>query len=212
MSFLTLLTFVDKQHDNDDICTFRFTIKHNINHKAGQHGIFMLPGVYRPHPFTLSSSPDEKYVTFSTHTATGSRFKNKLLSLKPGAKMFLLGPIMNFTFMKGESKYVFLAQGIGITPFRSMLTYAHDNQLPMTTTLIHVDSHEHTFQKLTQQYATHANYPTNPEEFRKVVQSQDIDQLFYLSGSPRFVSATKQLLAESGVKPKHIRTDSFLGY
>ena len=212
MSLLSLLTFVDKQHENDDIYTFRFSVKHKLDHKAGQHGIFMLPGLYRPHPFTLSSSPDEKYVTFSTHTATGSKFKQRILNLKPGAKMFLLGPILNFTFIEGASKYVFLAQGIGVTPFRSMLAYAHANQLPITTTLIHVDGKGHTFEKLTQQYATLANYPTNPDEFKKIVQDQDVDQPFYLSGSPRFVSATKLLLNECGVQPKNIRTDSFFGY
>ena len=212
MSILTSLTFVDKQLENDDIYTFRFATKHTINHKAGQHGLFILPGLFRPHPFTLSSSPDEQHVAFSTHTATGSRYKQKLMSIKPGEKLFLLGPIMNFTFTEGQSKYVFLAQGIGITPFRSMLAYAETHQLPVTTTLIHVDSKGHTFKELTEKCATYANYPTNPDEFRSLVRQQDTSQLFYLSGSPRFVSETKKLLTEVGVSKSNIKMDSFLGY
>ena len=212
MSLLTILTFVEKKLENDDIYTFSFTSKHSLNHKAGQHGLFVLPGLYRPHPFTLSSSPEEQYVTFSTHTATGSAYKKKLLSLKPGAKMILAGPILNFTFTKDSSNYVFLAQGIGITPFRSMLVHAHAKQLPINTTLIHVDSKGHTFKEMTQQYATTAYYPIDAEAFQEIVKSQDVKQLFYISGSPRFVAATKVLLNEMGVERGSIKTDSFLGY
>jgi len=212
MSFISILTFVDKQLETDDIYTFHFSIKSKLNHKAGQHGLFVLPRFYRPHPFTLSSSPDEKYVSFSTHTATGSKYKNKLLKMEPGEKMFLFGPVLNFTFAKDQTKHVFLAQGIGITPFRSMLAYAKAHQLPVTTTLIHVDGKGHAFKELTSQSATTSFYPTNPDEFRELVGQQDINQTFYLSGNPKFVSATKDLLTEIGVQTTSIKTDSFLGY
>ncbi len=212
MSFISVITFVKKQLENDDVYTFFFSTNKKLDHKAGQHGIFLLPGLYRPHPFTLSSSPDEEYVTFSTHTSSGSRFKQKILKMQPGDKMTLVGPILNFTFTKGLSDYVFLAQGIGITPFRSMLVTAHMKKLPIKTTLIHVDSCKHTFSKLTKKYATKSYFPTNPDEFRELVKQQDINKIFYLSGSPRFVSATKKLLLETGVASGNIKTDSFLGY
>ncbi len=212
MSLLTILTFVKKNIETDDIYTFSFTSKRKLNHKAGQHGLFVLPGLYRPHPFSLSSSPEEDLITFSTHTATGSAFKNKLMKLEPGAKMLFVGPMLNFTFKKNETNYVFLAQGIGITPFRSMLVHAQSAKLPITTTLIHVDSKAHTFEPLTRQYATNALYPTNPEEFQNAVKMQPTDRQFYISGSPRFVSSTKQVLSEMGVARGNVKTDTFLGY
>ncbi len=212
MSFVTKLTYVKKQLENDDVYTFFFKPAKPISHKAGQHGLFILPGLYRPHPFTLSSSPTEEHVTFTTHTGTGSRFKNRLMHLTAGDTMILSGPILNFTFQKNITRYVFLAQGVGITPFRSMLTYAHSKQLPVTTTLVHVDSKGHTFMELTTTYATGAFYPTTPDEFREIVKKLDKSQAYYLSGSPRFVSATKELLNENGVVKANIKTDSFLGY
>jgi ferredoxin-NADP reductase len=212
MSFITTLTFVKKQFENDDIYTFYFTPSNKPSHKAGQHGLFLLHGLYRPHPFTLSSSPDEEYVTFTTHTGTGSAFKNRLMQLEEGDKMTMMGPILNFTFIKNVDSYVFLAQGIGVTPFRSMLVYANSVQLPVSTTLIHVDGKGHTFKELTNSLATQAYYPSNPEEFQSYVKKQNVNQKFYISGSPRFVSATKQLLRETNVSPKNIKTDSFLGY
>ena len=212
MSFVTTLTFVKKNHETDDIYTFSFSTDQPHTYKAGQHGLFVLPGLYRPHPFSLSSSPDEPTITFSTHTATGSAFKNKLMRLKAGQKMFLFGPIMNFTFAEATPKHVFLAQGIGITPFRSMLVHAHTAKLPLKTTLIHVDSKAHAFKSTTQEHATTALYPSSSDEFRRIVEQQSADQVFYISGSPRFVSSTKRLLNEMHVPHASIKTDSFLGY
>lgn len=212
MSLINNLTFVKKQHENDDIYTFYFNTPKGLKHKAGQHGLFVLPGWYRPHPFTISSSPDEELVTISTHIGTGSRFKKKLMSMESGDSILFIGPILNFTLRDHADTHVFLAQGIGITPFRSMLFHAYAASLPIITTLIHVDSKGHTFRDLTQEYATHAYYPTNPAEFQAKVKEQDINQVFYLSGSPRFVRATRKFLVERGVKRRNIRTDSFLGY
>lgn len=212
MSIMTKLTFIKKQQENNDIYTFFFTPKTAISHKAGQHGLFLLPGLYRPHPFTLSSAPGEEYITFSTHTATGSKFKQRIMEMKEGDLMFLVGPILNFTFAKDKNKYVFLAQGIGITPFRSMLVDAHAKSLPYTTTLVHVDSKSHTFKNETHEYASFSYYPSNSEEFRVFVEIQDKNQMFYLSGSPKFISSTKKLLVQKDVGQANIKTDSFFGY
>lgn len=212
MGFISKLKFIKKQRENDDVYTFYFTRPKGLSHKAGQHGLFLLPGLYRPHPFTISSSPEEEYVTISTHVNTGSRYKQKLMNMEEGSSILLLGPILNFTFRAGVSNYVFLAQGIGITPFRSMLVSARGKSLPITTTLIHVDSKEHSFQQLTKEYSTTAFYPTSSDEFRTLVVAQDVAQHFYLSGSPRFVRTTRKLLLQRGVKSRSIRTDSFLGY
>ncbi|MGH7218376.1 MAG: FAD-dependent oxidoreductase [Candidatus Microsaccharimonas sp.] len=212
MSSMNKLRFIKKQLENDDIYTFYFTRPEGLSHKAGQHGLFILPGFYRPHPFTISSSPGEEYVTISTHVDTGSRYKRKLMNLKDGDSILLLGPILNFTFRDDVRSYVFLAQGIGVTPFRSMLVHAHNEALPITTTLIHVDGKGHSFQQLTKECATKAFYPASPDVFRELVALQDASQQFYLSGSPRFVSATRKLLLQQGVKPRNISADSFLGY
>jgi glycine betaine catabolism B len=212
MKMITIFRFVKKEQVSDDVYTFSFALSKRLRFKAGQHGLFVLPGLYRPHPFSLSSSPDEEYISFSTHTATGSAFKRRLMSLKPGNKMIFLGPVMNFTFSDTASSHVLLAQGIGITPFRSMLLFAHNRQLPITTTLIHVDSKDHAFRSLTERCATSAYYPVNTDDFQQLTKQQDANQTFYLSGSPRFISATKLLLKDMGVHPKAIKTDSFWGY
>lgn len=212
MSFINKLSFIKKQQESDDVYTFFFKKPSALKHKAGQHGLFIIAGLYRPHPFTLSSSPEEDYVSITTHVDTGSKYKQKLMTMNESSSITLLGPILNFTFTDKVKKYVFLAQGIGITPFRSMLVNAHAKSLNIETTLIHVDSNTHAFKSLTEQYATNAYYPTNPDEFKQRVSQQNTDQLFYLSGSPKFIKATMKLLTKQGVKTQNIKTDSFLGY
>lgn len=212
MSLFKKLHFIKKEKENGDIYTLFFKKPANFKHKAGQHGIFIIPGFYKPHPFTLSSSPDEKYVSFATHVDTGSKYKQKLMTMTESSSIVMLGPIMDFTFVEGAEKYVFLAQGIGITPFRSMLLDSQANLRGVNTTLIHVDSKGHAFKDLTEKYATNAYYPTSADEFRAHITKFDHDQLFYLSGSPKFVNSTKELLTKQGVPPRNIKTDTFLGY
>jgi ferredoxin-NADP reductase len=210
---LTKLTFIKKQHEGGDIFTFFFTPTRPLKHIAGQHGVFFLPGLRGVHIFSLSSAPDEQYVTFSTHVRKGSTYKQRLDALQPGDVLRFLGPVLDFTLKEDTSNYVFLAQGIGITPFRSMLVHAQSSALPIATTLIHVESAAHTFQEETQSLATHAYYPSNPEEFtQKVKETLNTNASYYLSGAPKFVRATKRTLRTLGVNMSRIRSDTFLGY
>lgn len=206
------LEFIEKIAEGGDVYSFYFKKPAGFHYGAGQHSLFILPGLYRPHPFTLSSAPEEDFIAFSTHVREGSRFKQRLSAMKSGEHIFMVGPLLNFTFHKQWHDYVFLAQGIGITPFRSMLIHAQQAKLPITTTLIHVDSADHSFKAITSQLATQAFYPTTPDEFRAAVAKQNKDAVYYLSGSPRFNKATKQFLREQGVPARRIRKDSFLGY
>lgn len=210
----TGLTFVKKKREHGDIYTFYFKPKRPLKHIAGQHGLFVLPKFRGFHIFSLSSAPEEELVTISTHARKESRYKQTLMALRPGDRMLMAGPVLDFIFKDGVRDYVFLAQGVGITPFRSLLVHANERALPVKTTLIHVDKAPHTFQDLTQKLATKAYYPTDPESFTALILKEASRKhgLFYMSGSPRFVRSTRRLLRKQGVPLSKIRKDSFLGY
>lgn len=209
----TRLEFVKKEHDKDDIYTFFFSASRPLKHIAGQHGLFVLSRLGGVRVFSLSSAPEEKYVAISTYVRAGSRYKQRLGALKSGDHLTMWGPVLNFIFQKKEADYVFLAQGIGITPFRSLLVHADKAQLPVSTTLIHVDGSAHTFKDLTSRLASKAYYPTNPEEFTTAVtQTLNLNAQYYLSGSPKFIRATKKTLRSLGMKRSQMRKDGFLGY
>jgi ferredoxin-NADP reductase len=61
-----------------------------------------------------------------------SPYKQRLSSLQEGVKVKVRGPEGKFVLHEDYSKLaIFLSGGIGVTPFRSMIKYATDKQLPI---------------------------------------------------------------------------------
>jgi ferredoxin-NADP reductase/nitrite reductase/ring-hydroxylating ferredoxin subunit len=138
------LTLMEKDKVNGtDVMSFKFS-KHNddqidnktLNYNAGQFAFFDIGQVYNDpkgpiRHFTISSSPTENFIMFSTRIRD-SPYKKRLLTLEKGAKVKFRGPEGQFVLHQDYSKYtVFLSGGIGVTPFRSMIKYATDMQLPV---------------------------------------------------------------------------------
>ncbi len=70
--------------------------------------------------FSIVSAPSDQRLTFATRLRD-TAFKRVLRDLSPGAELLLDGPFGSFNLHKNRSKpAVFLAGGIGITPFLSM--------------------------------------------------------------------------------------------
>jgi glycine betaine catabolism B len=117
-----------------DCRTFRFTRPPGFVFDAGQYFILRLDDKLVK-PFSFSSSPTEgDYLEFTTKMS-GSDYKRKLESLKPGGKVKMSGPMGKFTY-GGQGKVVFLAGGIGITPFRSMAKYIADSKIDCDIVII----------------------------------------------------------------------------
>ncbi len=138
------LTLMEKDIVNwIDVMSFKFS-KHNddqinnkiLNYNAGQFAFFDIGQVYNDpkgpiRHFTISSSPTEDFIMFSTRIRD-SPYKKRLSILEKGAKVKFRGPEGQFVLHQDYSKYtVFLSGGIGVTPFRSMIKYATDMQLPV---------------------------------------------------------------------------------
>ena len=212
---LRRLTFVEKHHEDGDLYTFSFKPSKPPVHTAGQHGLLFNPKL-NVRVFSLASAPEEPYVMIGTHIGSKSRYKNALMALRPGDKLTMLGPILNFTLPKNNVNVVFLAQGIGITPFRSMLIHKKKQNIKTRVTLVHVANEPHTYRNITEDAADAAFYPTTPEDFtqtvKTVAQTEQIDTMYYLSGSPRFNRATKKTLLSLGIRRRSIKKDGFLGY
>ena len=108
--------------------TFTLKIKSNkkLFFKAGQFCFLRLnkDKLYARHPFTISSSPNENTLNF-TLKITG-RFTKIASQLKKGDKIIVEGGFGLFTIKDedeniNKKKLVFIAGGVGITPFRSII-------------------------------------------------------------------------------------------
>lgn len=211
----TTLEFVSKTLEKDDVYTFLFKPRKPIKHTAGQHSLFVFPKQLNARPFSLASSPDEAYVKVGTHVGSGSKFKKKLMSLQPGETIEMYGPYFSFVTPSDDKPMIMLAQGIGITPFRSLLLWLAAHEPSRLTQLIHVEAEPHTYRAETEKAATSAHYVDNPKEFSKTMlkaAAQFPDGWFYVSGSPRFVRSISEQLKTAGVSGSKIKKDGFLGY
>ena len=107
--------------ENDDIYTLTLKTKKKMNFKAGQFCFLRLDNhkLYARHPFSISSAPEEDILSFAIKN-TG-RFTSAVSKLQVGDKINLDGSFGIFTAKRKLQDVVFIAGGIGITPFRSLL-------------------------------------------------------------------------------------------
>lgn len=80
-----------------------------------------------PHPFTISSAPNEDCLRF-TMKVLGDWTRKVREELKPGGEVIVRGPYGRFDASKTEcKKQVWIAGGIGLTPFLSKLRAMEDD-------------------------------------------------------------------------------------
>src|SRR3989338_3998020 len=75
--------------ETEDTFTLVLETKNNFPFKAGQFCFLRLKrkGIYARHPFTISSSPDEKYLRFTIKLK--GRFTQEALNLKKGEEVIV---------------------------------------------------------------------------------------------------------------------------
>lgn len=89
--------------------------------------------------FTISSSPTEEGVVMFTTRIRGSGFKETLRQAPIGYELTCETPEGEFILRQGETRlhHVFIAGGIGITPYRSILRYSVDMKEPLNVLMLY---------------------------------------------------------------------------
>jgi ferredoxin-NADP reductase/nitrite reductase/ring-hydroxylating ferredoxin subunit len=130
-----------REHQDTDVMSFKFGRQDNISHDifnyaAGQYAFFDIGGVHNDpegpvRHFSLASSPTEEEIMISTRIRD-TPYKKRLSSLEIGSKAKVTKPLGKFVLHDDYSKpAILLSGGIGVTPFRSMIKFATDKQLPI---------------------------------------------------------------------------------
>jgi ferredoxin-NADP reductase len=185
--------------------------------------------------FTLASSPTEHELMLGIKFyADSSSFKKSLLSMKVGDEITVAQLAGDFTLPRNKNeKLAFIAGGIGITPFRSMLQYLSDKneQRPVVllysnktaSEIIYKDAFDSAQKKLgikTVYTLTDAASipPRWSGETGRINESMIKEKIpdyrertFYVSGPHSMVAAFEKVLKNVGVKKGRIKTDFFPG-
>ncbi|MFL5659641.1 MAG: oxidoreductase [Ktedonobacteraceae bacterium] len=229
-----------KSRISSDIVDFVFKPSQRPAFEPGQYMEFTLA---HPKPdsrgnrrfFTLASSPTEDSLHLGVRFyANSSSFKRALYRID-GRTKIIAGQIAgDFTLPRDRrQKLVFIAGGIGITPFRSMLKYLLDKHQWRDIALFYANktADEIAYKDILSEaqtklgikvFYTLTNTQVIPRNWRGLVGRIDermIQQVvpdyqertFYLSGPLDMVRAYEHILKNMGVKRDQIKTDFFPG-
>lgn len=187
------------------------------------------------HAFSIVSAPFEDRLTIATRMRP-SAFKRAFGALAPGDAIGLDGPFGSLTLHNKRSRAaVFIAGGIGITPFMSILRQAaHDrsdrplallysNRRPEDAAFLdELEAHARAFPSF-RLLATMTEMPKSARRWDGETRIIDADILeragaglpepiYYLAGPPAMVDGVRRSLAAAGVDDDDIRAEEFHGY
>ena len=235
-----LLTLVKKNQLSKDIYEFVFNSDEKLHFKSGQYLEWTL-GHKNPDQrgnrryFTISSSPTEKEIMLGVKLyEPSSTFKKKLSSLEVGERLIASQLSGEFTLPEDKKKkLVFIAGGIGITPFRSMVKNMLDTNETRDAILFFSNRtpsdivYKDIFDEATRVgvktiYAVNDLAGTAPSENmpvgfvdEKMIRENVPDfanRMFYISGPHGMITAFETTLSKMGVSNSNIKTDFFPGF
>ena len=220
-----------------DSYDFVFRSQRKLAFQAGQYLEWTL-GLDRPDNrgnrryFTVASSPTEQSVRLGVKFyPRSSAFKQALGGMKPGATIHASQLAGDFTLPSDpNTKIAFLAGGIGITPFRSMLQYLIDRQEARHVVVLYgTESQDDiayrdvlgrarrelgikTFHAVAEG-AERGQYPGYIDaRLVRLTMPDYLERTFYISGPQVMVKALRGKLLAMGVRRSRIKVDYFPGF
>jgi ferredoxin-NADP reductase len=216
-----------KQEANDTF-SFIFAPEQPLQWKAGQLLRYVLN---HPNPddrgverfFSIASAPHEKHVMLTTRFASkSSSFKKALKNLRPGDAIEAHDLEGDFVVDDSKKTFVFIAGGIGITPFRAILLNLDYNKKPLNVQLLYANrDNDFTYRKELEALRgrrpeLRIDYVVSPnrideKSFPRLV--PDIEKpMLYVSGPEPMVESMDETLKKIGVPEERIKNDFFPGY
>ncbi len=220
---------------------FVFNSEKKLNFEPGQYMEWTLGhesqdsrGIRRY--FTIASSPTEKEIRIGVKFyEKPSSYKKVLEDLRPSESIVASQLAGDFTLPNDKhKKLIFLAGGIGVTPFRSMIQYLIDTKEKRDIIIFYSNknfsdiAYKETFDRAKKELGIKTIYVVNdasnaPANFKlkKGMLTHEMiekmapdykDRMFYISGPKSMIDSFDKTLKESGIPKNHIKTDFFPGF
>jgi ferredoxin-NADP reductase len=222
---------------------FQLEKPNNFIFKAGQYIDLTLSGCepeYGPsnrltHTFSIASSPFVDELLLATRMQK-TAFKRVISTLPIGNTVKIKGPMGSFSLDNNTARpAVFLAGGVGIAPFLSMLTYATEKKLRHHIVLFYANRYLKDAAFIDELWRLQTANPrfrfvpvltrTNGENGHWKGKTGHISPemllsrirtlrgpIYYIAGPPTMVTSARRTLSAAGVDEYDIRTDEFAGY
>lgn len=221
------LALISKSNLVDNIWSFVFEPEHTINYEAGQYIRVRLDhaGADDKGPkrfFTNAAAPHEGVVQITTRL-TGSTFKSALSRLNEGDDELemIQEHEGDFVWQDSDRPTIYVAAGIGVTPYHSILKQrVHDGEAVPVTLLYNGRSPDLPWKD------EFAEISTSNREFSVVYQIDERitreklrsrfpmlnESLVYLSGPEQMVEDVGEALREGGLPEDQLKQDWFPNY
>lgn len=220
---------------------FFFSRPEGFTFKPGQAIDLILPDPGNPaadgerHAFSLVNAPFQDDLCITTRMRD-TAYKRRLDALTAGATVHVDGPFGSLVLHgKAGRAAVFIAGGIGVTPFMSMLRHAAHEGLPHRILMLYSNRRPEgtpfldELQELERKNPrfrlmatmTQMSKSSRPWEGERAMLSGELirretagltDPIFYVVGPPAMVEALKAALSQAGVDDDDIRSEEFYGY
>jgi len=238
-------TFISKLNSRQEVAegtmAFRFEKPAGWVFKAGQ---FIDMTVLNPpetdsegntRTFSIASAPHEETLMVTTRMRD-TAFKRVLRTMPLGTTVKIEGPSGNLTLQSNAGRTaVFLAGGIGITPFRSILVHAANETLPHRIVLFYSNrrpedapfldelqalegknQNYRLIATMTEMEKSHRSWHGEMGPISKEILSRylkdALSPIYYIAGPPKMVTGLHTMLTEIGVNDDDIRAEEFAGY
>lgn len=235
-----VLTLEEKKKLSPDIYEFSWKANKKLAFKAGQYLEWTL-GHQKSDTrgnrryFTISSSPTEDSLKLGIKFYNNSSsFKTKLVSLNVGDKVFASQLAGEFTLADDtKTKVVFIAGGIGVTPFRSMAKFLTDKNEKRDIVLLFSNktANDIVYKDIFDQ-ARNIGLKTlymvgdlagqtestelkvgqiNADLIKKEIPDYK-ERVFYISGPHVMVDSFQKTLKDLGIPARNVKVDFFPGF
>ena len=231
---------IEKTMFTREILTFQCEKPETYEFNAGQYCFLNLPdkgiqderGIRRH--LSITSSPSENHLSFATKLSQ-SAFKRTLKDMSVGEIISIEKPMGHFILGKEiKDQLIFIAGGIGITPFRSMIRYNFDTQTGHTITLLYsnrvreealfldelqsvtdMDEHFSLIATMTRVKESE-KWPGMRGRINESMIRENIPEwqkaLYYIAGPPAMVDGMQGMLQSMDISSEKIRIEKFTGY
>src|ERR1039458_2986949 len=238
---VTLSKLVSRHEVAERTTAFRFEKPSNWIFQAGQ---FLDMSLLDPsetdaegntRTFSIASAPHEESLMVATRMRD-TAFKRVLETMPLGSTVKLEGPSGDLTLHNDVKRTaVFLAGGIGITPFRSIVFRAAKEKLPHRIFLFYSNRRPEDAPFLDELQALERENPNyrliasmtemsksqrpwhgESGQVRQAMLSRylkdAVSPIYYIAGPPEMVKGLHAMINEAGVDDDNIRAEEFAGY